>query len=58
MSRARRALAVTVTMAVASMSLTACLEEASPHDAVRDFLVGWQSNDYARPHRRRPGDRP
>jgi hypothetical protein len=47
MSRARRALAVTVTMAVASMSLTACLEEASPHDAVRDFLVGWQSNDYA-----------
>ncbi len=47
MSRARRALAATVTMAVASMTLTACLEESSPHDAVRDFLVGWQSNDYA-----------
>ncbi|MFI7450903.1 penicillin-binding transpeptidase domain-containing protein [Nonomuraea sp. NPDC049714] len=47
MSRARRAIAATVTMAIASMTLTACFEESSPHDAVRDFLVGWQSNDYA-----------
>lgn len=47
MSRARRTLAATVTLAVASTTLTGCLEEASPHDAVRDFLVGWQSSDYA-----------
>ncbi|WP_336207834.1 penicillin-binding transpeptidase domain-containing protein [Nonomuraea sp. LPB2021202275-12-8] len=46
MSRARRTVAATVTLAVASMTLTACLQEASPHEAVRDFLVGWQSNDY------------
>ncbi|MEV4219927.1 penicillin-binding transpeptidase domain-containing protein [Nonomuraea sp. NPDC049725] len=46
MSRARRTLAATVTLAVASMTLTGCFEEASPHDAVRDFLVGWQAGDY------------
>jgi len=46
MSRVRRTLAATVTLTIASMTLTACFEEASPHEAVRDFLVGWQSSDY------------
>ncbi|MFI7616471.1 penicillin-binding transpeptidase domain-containing protein [Nonomuraea terrae] len=46
MTRARRTLAATVTLAVAATTLTACLEESSPHEAVRDFLVGWQSEDY------------
>ncbi|GII53358.1 hypothetical protein Pth03_17470 [Planotetraspora thailandica] len=27
--------------------LTACFEEPSPHEAVRDFLVGWETGDYA-----------
>ncbi|MBT2224693.1 penicillin-binding transpeptidase domain-containing protein [Nonomuraea sp. NEAU-A123] len=57
MSRVRRGLAATVTLAVASMSLTACFEESSPHDAVRDFLVGWQSEDYDLAAGRTDGDR-
>ncbi|WP_240506615.1 NTF2-like N-terminal transpeptidase domain-containing protein [Thermoactinospora rubra] len=36
-----------MTLAVASMTLTACFEEPSPHDAIRDFLVGWKEEDYA-----------
>ncbi|MFD1542087.1 penicillin-binding transpeptidase domain-containing protein [Nonomuraea guangzhouensis] len=56
MSRVRRGLAATVTLAVASMSLTACFEESSPHDAVRDFLVGWQSEDYDLAAGRTDGD--
>ena len=47
MKRTRRTLAATVTLAVASMTLTGCFEEPSAHEAVRDFLVGWQSQDYA-----------
>ncbi|HLU73162.1 MAG TPA: penicillin-binding transpeptidase domain-containing protein [Nonomuraea sp.] len=39
-----------------STTLTGCLEEASPHDAVRDFLVGWQSNDYELAASRADGD--
>src|SRR5437868_7763468 len=46
MKRTRRTLAATVTLAVASMTLTGCFEEPSAHEAVRDFLVGWQSEDY------------
>ncbi|MFG1689930.1 penicillin-binding transpeptidase domain-containing protein [Nonomuraea sp. NPDC049269] len=57
MNRVRRGLAATVTLAVASMSLTACFEESSPHDAVRDFLVGWQSEDYDLAAGRTDGDR-
>ena len=53
----RRGLAATVTLAVASMTLTACFEESSPHDAVRDFLVGWQSEDYDLAAGRTDGDR-
>lgn len=56
MTRARRTLAATVTLAVASMTLTGCFEESSPHDAVRDFLVGWQSEDYALAAGRTDGD--
>ncbi|MBF8186888.1 penicillin-binding protein [Nonomuraea sp. K274] len=56
MTRASRTLAATVTLAVACMTLTGCFEEPSPHDAVRDFLVGWQSGDYDLAAGRTDGD--
>ncbi|MEV4171804.1 penicillin-binding transpeptidase domain-containing protein [Nonomuraea sp. NPDC049709] len=56
MRRARRILAATATLAVASTTLTGCFEEPSPHDAVRDFLVGWQSEDYDLAAGRTDGD--
>ncbi|WP_043620529.1 penicillin-binding transpeptidase domain-containing protein [Nonomuraea candida] len=56
MRRARRTLAATVTLAVACTTLTGCFEEPSPHDAVRDFLVGWQSEDYELAAGRTDGD--
>ncbi|MGV9304957.1 penicillin-binding transpeptidase domain-containing protein [Nonomuraea sp. NPDC004354] len=43
-------------MAVASTTLTGCFEEPSAHEAVRDFLVGWQSGDYALAAGRTDGD--
>ncbi|WP_328807883.1 penicillin-binding transpeptidase domain-containing protein [Nonomuraea antri] len=52
----RRTVAATVTLAVASTTLTACFEESSPHDAIRDFLVGWQSEDYDLAAGRTDGD--
>ncbi|MFI7638682.1 penicillin-binding transpeptidase domain-containing protein [Nonomuraea sp. NPDC049400] len=57
MRRARRILAAAATLAVASTTLTGCFEEPSPHDAVRDFLVGWQSGDYDLAAGRADGDR-
>ncbi|MFI6900243.1 penicillin-binding transpeptidase domain-containing protein [Nonomuraea sp. NPDC050394] len=56
MSRARRTLAAAVTLTAASMTLTGCFEEPSAHDAVRDFLVGWQSEDYELAASRADGD--
>lgn len=46
MRRLSRTLSATVTLAIACTTLTGCFEEPSPHDAVRDFLVGWQTEDY------------
>ncbi|MEU8252273.1 penicillin-binding transpeptidase domain-containing protein [Nonomuraea sp. NPDC048916] len=57
MSRARRTLSATVTLALACTTLTGCFDESSPHDAVRDFLVGWQSEDYDLAAGRTDGDR-
>ncbi|WP_240197546.1 penicillin-binding transpeptidase domain-containing protein [Nonomuraea lactucae] len=54
--RTRRVLAATVTLAVACTTLTGCFDESSPHDAVRDFLVGWQSGDYDLAAARTDGD--
>ncbi|TDC06035.1 penicillin-binding protein [Nonomuraea longispora] len=56
MRRARRTVTATLTLAVASTMLTGCFEEPSPHDAVRDFLVGWQSGDYGLAAGRADGD--
>ncbi|MFG6197332.1 penicillin-binding transpeptidase domain-containing protein [Nonomuraea sp. JJY05] len=56
MTRARRILSAAATLAVASTTLTGCFEEPSPHDAVRDFLVGWQSGDYELAAGRTDGD--
>ncbi|MEV0591301.1 penicillin-binding transpeptidase domain-containing protein [Nonomuraea cavernae] len=57
MSRVRRTLTATVTLALACTTLTGCFDEASPHDAVRDFLVGWQSEDYDLAADRTDGER-
>ncbi|MDF2710100.1 MAG: penicillin-binding protein [Nonomuraea muscovyensis] len=56
MSRLRRTLTATMTLAVACTTLTGCFDESSPHDAVRDFLVGWQSGDYPTAAARTDGD--
>jgi len=32
-------------LALLTPALTACFEEPTPHDAVQEFLVGWQSGD-------------
>ncbi|MFI6791762.1 penicillin-binding transpeptidase domain-containing protein [Nonomuraea sp. NPDC050383] len=55
-SRLRRTLSATLAVAAASTTLTGCLDESSPHDALRDFLVGWQTGDYALAARRTDGD--
>lgn len=49
-------MAATLTLAVAATTLTGCFEEPSPHDAVRDFLVGWQREDYEMAAGRTDGD--
>ncbi|MEV0829208.1 penicillin-binding transpeptidase domain-containing protein [Nonomuraea rubra] len=43
-------------MTVVGTTLTGCFEEPSAHEAVRDFLVGWQSGDYALAASRTDGD--
>ena len=48
--RAALALGLTVPL------LTACLEEPSPHEAVRDFLVGWEKGEYGEAAERADGD--
>ncbi|GGL08565.1 penicillin-binding transpeptidase domain-containing protein [Planomonospora parontospora] len=45
-----------LTLAVTAPMLSGCFEEPSAHDAVRDFLVGWQTGDYAMAARRTDGD--
>ncbi|MEO3862415.1 penicillin-binding transpeptidase domain-containing protein [Acrocarpospora sp. B8E8] len=37
-------------------TLTACFEEPAPHEAIRDFLVGWESGDFAMAARRADAD--
>ncbi|MBO3745014.1 penicillin-binding protein [Streptosporangiaceae bacterium NEAU-GS5] len=43
-------------LGLAAPALTACFEEPSPHEAVREFLVGWEDGDYASAARRADGD--
>lgn len=54
--RARRAVAAGLALAVTAPMLSACFEEPSAHEAVRDFLIGWQTGDYAAAARRTDGD--
>ncbi|MBG0821024.1 penicillin-binding protein [Planomonospora sp. ID91781] len=54
--RARRAVTAALALAVTAPMLSGCFEEPSAHDAVRDFLVGWQTGDYAMAARRTDGD--
>ncbi|WP_433353463.1 penicillin-binding transpeptidase domain-containing protein [Microtetraspora malaysiensis] len=53
---AAKAVRAALALGLAVPMLTACFEEPSPLDAVRDFLVGWQSGDYAGAARRADGD--
>ncbi|MBB2909763.1 cell division protein FtsI/penicillin-binding protein 2 [Streptosporangium becharense] len=54
--KARRAVAAALALAATAPMLSACFEEPSAHEAVRDFLVGWQTGDYAAAARRTDGD--
>ncbi|MER6828460.1 penicillin-binding transpeptidase domain-containing protein [Streptosporangium sp. NPDC000563] len=54
--KARRATAAALALAVTTPMLSACFEEPSAHEAVRDFLIGWQTGDYAAAARRTDGD--
>lgn len=53
----RKTVAAALALAATAPMLTACFEEPSAHDAVRDFLVGWQSGDYEAAASRTDGDR-
>ncbi|WP_248963548.1 penicillin-binding transpeptidase domain-containing protein [Sphaerisporangium perillae] len=52
----RRGLSAGLSLAVVVPMLVACFAEPSPHDAVSEFLVGWQSGDYAAAADRTDGD--
>ncbi|WP_424529329.1 penicillin-binding transpeptidase domain-containing protein [Sphaerisporangium viridialbum] len=54
--RIRRALSAGLSLAVAVPLLSACLSEPSPHEAVSQFLVGWQTGDYDSAAERTDGD--
>ncbi|GAA2992430.1 penicillin-binding transpeptidase domain-containing protein [Streptosporangium longisporum] len=54
--KARRAGAAALALAVTAPMLSACFEEPSAHEAVRDFLIGWQTGDYDYAARRTDGD--
>ncbi|MFC4586431.1 penicillin-binding transpeptidase domain-containing protein [Sphaerisporangium corydalis] len=45
-----------MSLAVAVPLLSACFSEPSPHEAVSQFLVGWQTGDYASAAERTDGD--
>ncbi|MDF5751107.1 penicillin-binding transpeptidase domain-containing protein [Spongiactinospora sp. TRM90649] len=53
---ARKTLAAAVALVATAPLLSGCFEEPSAHEAVRDFLVGWQSGDYLTAARRTDGD--
>jgi cell division protein FtsI/penicillin-binding protein 2 len=54
--KARRTVAAALALVAAVPMLSGCLEEPSAHEAVRDFLVGWQTGDYAAAAKRTDGD--
>ncbi|MEV0581987.1 penicillin-binding transpeptidase domain-containing protein [Nonomuraea sp. NPDC050310] len=56
MTRAKRLLSAAVTMVVAGTTLSGCLSESSPHEAIRDFLVGWKEENYDLAAERTNGD--
>ena len=54
--KARRTAAAALALVATAPMLSGCLEEPSAHEAVRDFLVGWQTGDYAAAAKRTDGD--
>ncbi|RJL30551.1 penicillin-binding protein [Bailinhaonella thermotolerans] len=52
----RRGLAAALSAVVLAPLLAGCFAEPSPQEAVRDFLVGWQSGDFAKAAARTDGD--
>ncbi|MFC6085480.1 penicillin-binding transpeptidase domain-containing protein [Sphaerisporangium aureirubrum] len=53
---ARRVVSAGLSFAVAVPGLAACFAESSPNNAVKEFLVGWQTGDYTAAARRTDGD--
>ncbi|WP_235557930.1 penicillin-binding transpeptidase domain-containing protein [Sphaerimonospora mesophila] len=51
-----RAVRATLALGLTMPLLTACFEEPSPHEAVRDFLVGWETGEYREAAKRADGD--
>jgi len=43
--RGARAVRAALVLALLTPALTGCFEEPTPHDAVQEFLVGWQTGD-------------
>ncbi|AWS40926.1 penicillin-binding transpeptidase domain-containing protein [Streptosporangium sp. 'caverna'] len=54
--KARRTAAAALALVAMAPMLSGCLEEPSAHEAVRDFLVGWQTGDYTAAAQRTDGD--
>jgi cell division protein FtsI/penicillin-binding protein 2 len=54
--RRRKTAAAALALVAAAPMLSGCFEEPSAHDAVRDFLVGWQTGDYRGAAARTDGD--
>jgi cell division protein FtsI/penicillin-binding protein 2 len=54
--KARRTVAAALALVATAPMLSGCLEEPSAHEAVRDFLVGWQTGDYTAAAKRTDGD--
>ncbi|GII33106.1 penicillin-binding protein [Planotetraspora mira] len=56
MSVHARVLRAALAIGLVAPMLTGCFEEPSPHEAVRGFLVGWQTGDYVDAAKRVDGD--
>lgn len=54
--KARRTVAAALALVTTVPMLSACFEEPSAHEAVRDFLVGWQTGNYTAAARRTDGE--
>ncbi|WP_344947247.1 penicillin-binding transpeptidase domain-containing protein [Sphaerisporangium flaviroseum] len=54
--RVKRVVSAGLSLAAVVPLLSACFSEPSPHEAVSEFLVGWQTGDYSAAAGRTDGD--